>query len=578
MHLIFDYVEKNQVFFLILFGMIIGIILIFLLYLKEHKKGIEIENSVKKERDFYQTFSHETHNIFIALKRDDLTVSYISPNLYHLTGLQPELVLADIETLFALTSPHTARQLKQQIKEWTKEEELIKEIFYHPIGKDSRNRGRLVLSFSEETDHILLTFSDISEEFKIREELKQELVNAKNESNAKTDFLSRMSHEIRTPMNGILGMLNLAQTYSDDKEAVEQYLAKTENLSKFLLTLINDILDMSRIESGKMQLEEVPFDLSSMALKIDTMFSGSAKEKGILWELKMQNFNVSYVIGDEMRLSQVVINFISNAIKFTPKDGKVTVTFREMGQIDEKLHLMIRVQDSGKGMKADFLDKIFLPFEQEDASTAHNYGGSGLGMAIADNIIKLMNGEILVESEEGKGSEFIVYVSLPIATEDEIVQYDQHKMLSGNKQENTEQSLSAAVHDDFTLEGLHILLAEDNDINAEIAIEILNLDGAIVERAHDGQEAYHMFKNSNIGYYDVILMDIQMPNINGWEATKMIRNTQRSDQNIPIFAMSANAFIEDQRHSLQVGMNAHINKPIDFEQLRNMISEELIYK
>lgn len=570
MHIFFNYIRENQIFFLILLGMILCIILLWGFYVRQCKKNAAIEESVKKERIFYNTFSNETRNVFVSIRQSDLSILYISPNLFDITGLKPDLVFSDIETLFALTSPHTARTLRNDLRDWDKKNEFVTEFDYHKLGNDDKKRGKLTITSDLMNDMILLTFSDITQEFMIREELYKNLKEARAESNAKTDFLSRMSHEIRTPMNGILGMLNLAQTYIDDKAAVEQYLDKTENLSKFLLTLINDILDMSRIESGKMKLEEVAFDLRSMAAKIDTMFRGSATEKGIFWNLKMQNFDVNYVIGDEMRLSQVVINFISNAIKFTPKGGQIDVTFRQMGQIDGKLHLMIRVKDTGKGMNSDFIDKIFLPFEQEDASTAHNYGGSGLGMAIADNIIKLMNGEILVESEEGKGSEFVVYVSLPIAKDIE----DSALIIKPE----TDHSQSTIENQDFTLEGLHILLAEDNDINAEIAIEILQLDDAIVDHAHDGKEAVDMFKESLPGYYDVILMDIQMPNMDGWEATKVIRQLPRTDHDVVIFAMSANAFIEDQRHSLQVGMNGHINKPIDFEQLRKIMKDELIYK
>ena len=575
MHLIFNYVGENQGWFLILFGMIAAVILLFSLYVNQRKKAELMEQSVEKERRFYESFSMESHHLFLSIRRSDLSVLYISPNIAEITGLEHDQVSSDIEMLFTLTDHHTSRVLKQELRNWEMTGEFAEEFAYHKIGSDEKRHGRIIISYDKDRDLLLITFSDITKEFMIREQLNNELLKAQRKSNAKTDFLSRMSHEIRTPMNGILGMLNLAQTYIDDKAAVAQYLDKTENLSKFLLTLINDILDMSRIESGKMQLEEVAFDLRNMARKIDTMFSGSAKEKGIHWELKMQNFDVNYVIGDEMRLSQVIINFISNALKFTPQNGTISVTFRQMGQIDGKVHLMIRVKDTGKGMKADFIDKIFLPFEQEDASTAHNYGGSGLGMAIADNIMKLMNGEILVESEEDKGSEFIVYVALPIAQDIEADSDTFISTLEDEQQNLVSAEDTALAAEDFTLDGLHILLAEDNDINAEIAIEILQLDGAIVEHAHDGLEALSMFEESTPGYYDVILMDIQMPNMDGWEATKNIRNLPRTDKAIPIFAMSANAFLEDQRHSLQVGMNAHVNKPIDFEQLRKMIGEEL---
>lgn len=378
-----------------------------------------------------------------------------------------------------------------------------------------------------------------------------------------------MSHEIRTPMNGILGMLNLMRTHIRDERAAVAYLDKTEQLSQFLLTLINDILDMSRIESGKMKLEKVIFDLYQMANKLDTMFRTTAEDKGIHWQVEMQDFDVRYVVGDSLRLSQVIINFISNANKFTPAGGSVTVTFRQMDKIGGDLHFMIKVKDTGKGIKKDFISKIFRPFEQEDASTAHNYGGSGLGMAIADSLIKLMNGKILVESEEGKGSEFSVYLSLPIAQDME------QSSPGGESPDRQQDKERQKAIDEFTLEGLKILMAEDNDINAEIAAEILEMQGVSVTRAVDGEEVIQMFEDSIEGYYDVILMDIQMPKLDGWEATKKIRALQRADADILIFAMSANAFLEDQRHSLEVGMNGHISKPVDFNGVRELIGTHM---
>lgn len=258
-------------------------------------------------------------------------------------------------------------------------------------------------------------------------------------------------------MNGILGMLSLAKVHVNDPKQTSYYLERAESLSQFLLTLINDILDMSRIESGKMELEQIPFDLYGVAEKLDSMFRSTTEAKQLQWDVQMQDFDVCRVIGDELRLTQVIINFISNAVKFTPPGGAVTVTFRQMHKIDGKLHLMIRVRDTGKGIKSDFISRIFRPFEQEDASTAHHYGGSGLGMAIADNIVKLMQGEIIVESEEGKGTEFVVYVSLPIAEGDQIVPESwREEKITEDVQERKK------IIDDFTLDGVHILLAEDN--------------------------------------------------------------------------------------------------------------------
>ena len=566
MQILFNYIVKNQIFFLILLCMILLVIVLWGLYQKQQKDIRTIKQKIEEEQKFYQSFKNELSNVYLCIREADLKVLYSSPNLSLVTGLDQDMLHSDLEVLSVLIRPHDARMIKKRLSDWDKKEPFVQEIDYHRRNDDECFHGKISLSYDSSHQVYLLVFTNITDEYKIREQLYKDLQSAKQESNAKTDFLSRMSHEIRTPMNGILGMLNLAQKHIDDTDSVTQYLEKTENLSMFLLTLINDILDMSRIESGKMQLEEAAFDLNTMAGKIDNMFSGSAKENGISWSVELQNLDSPYVIGDEMRLSQVLINFISNALKFTPSGGSITVTIRQMEIIHDKTHLMFRVKDTGKGMKANFLEKIFLPFEQEDASTAHNYGGSGLGMAIADNIIKLMNGEILVESEEGKGSEFIVYVSLPIA----------HEEVKSPEIAVSKQPQNAAKpKEEFTMDGLHILLAEDNDINAEIAIELLQLDGAIVDHAKDGAKALEMFNTSIPGYYDVILMDIQMPNMDGWEATKAIRELPRTDHDILIFAMSANAFLEDQRHSLEVGMNAHINKPIDFEELRRLIGAQL---
>jgi CheY-like chemotaxis protein len=407
---------------------------------------------------------------------------------------------------------------------------------------------------------------NISREYAYRMDMQEQLAQAKRESQAKTDFLSQMSHEIRTPMNGIMGMLTLAKSHLDDRAATEEYLGRVESLSQFLLTLINDILDMSRIESGKMELEEETFDLFNMADRLDTMFKNTAEEKGLHWSIQMQDFDVRYVVGDELRLSQVVVNFISNALKFTPAGGSVTITFRQMAKLEGNLHLMIRVRDTGKGMKKDFLRHIFKPFQQEDASTAKNYGGSGLGMAIADRMVRLMGGHIIVESQLGQGSEFVVYVNLPIAD-------TAQNLPAGESGASQEDEARLQYIEAFSLAGLHILLAEDNDINAEIAQELLEDEGAKVDWARDGEEALRMFSESQIGAYDVILMDIQMPNMDGYQATQAIRALEREDVDVPIFAMSANAFVEDKRQSIKAGMNGHVAKPVDFDELRRTVGE-----
>ncbi len=579
MGMILEYMDYHLLPLSLLFAAILFSVCCLGLYLRERSRAGRIEALAAGERKFFKSFAVNRRDFFLLIRRSDLKVLYISPNFQEMTGIEAELVCADIEVLKSLVSPKTARNILEQLGNWDGEQELRLEFDYQMAGEaagenreESGDRHGLVTLQSDESSACyLVVFCDNTEDYQVRTAMKAELKQAYQESQAKTDFLSKMSHEIRTPMNGILGMLSLARSHVKEPEQTDYYLNRAESLSQFLLTLINDILDMSRIESGKMELEAVPFDLFKVAEKLDSMFRNTTEAKNIQWEIEMQDFDVSRVVGDELRLTQVIINFISNAVKFTPAGGSVTVTFRQMHKIEGKMHLMIRVRDTGKGIKADFISRIFRPFEQEDASTAHHYGGSGLGMAIADNIVRLMDGQIIVESEEGKGTEFVVYISLPIAEGEQFVPETWNE---GCPREAA-GDLRKAI-EEFTLEGVRLLLAEDNDVNAEIAIEIMEMEGAVLERACDGLEAVRMFEESPEHGYGAILMDIQMPNMNGWEAAAQIRKSSRPDADIPIFAMSANAFVEDKRHSIEIGMNGHISKPVDYDEVRELVGEALL--
>ncbi len=564
---IIEYIGGHTISAIIVLASFIMVAVCVHLLVNEKRRAARIEARVAGERSFYRAFAENRNEFYMTVRKDDLAILYVSPNFERMTGIPEDMLYADIEALRRVVSRQTARVLIRQIKAWEGQDPLLLEFDYKLPGRDEDGRGRVTVQMGGEGDCYLAAFSDITVDYRKLQKMKGDLEQAYKESQAKTDFLSKMSHEIRTPMNGILGMLSLAKTYVNTPQQTEKYLTKAESLSQFLLTLINDILDMSRIESGRMELEQTEFDLFGLADKLDSMFRSTAEGKGIHWVIEMQEFDVRYVIGDELRLSQVIVNFISNANKFTPAGGTVSVTFRQMNKINGNLHLMIRVRDTGKGIKKDFISRIFRPFEQEEASTARHYGGSGLGMAIADNIIKLMNGEIIVESEEGKGTEFVVYLNLPIAERE-------HEMPDGspNVRAAEDEAYKKAV-EEFSLEGLHILLAEDNDVNAEIAVEILEMEGAEIVRACDGEEVVAMFEESVPGTYDVILMDIQMPNMDGWDATVNIRKSGKEDADIPIFAMSANAFVEDKRHSVEVGMDGHISKPVDFEEVRRVIAE-----
>lgn len=416
---------------------------------------------------------------------------------------------------------------------------------------------RLEITRSKDGLYDTFQFRDITEDKKELEAAKEQLKIAESVSQSKTEFLSSMSHEIRTPMNGIIGMLTLAHGQLRGHSA-ENYIIKAEQLSKYLLSVINDILDMSRIEAGKIELESKPFELAALAEKLRNMFQKNVEAKGVAFYVEMKDVDVKYIVGDELRISQILVNFLSNAQKFTEK-GEIRVTFRQLQKENGKVSLMFRVHDTGKGMDAKFISRIFKPFEQESQDITKQYGGSGLGMSITDRLVHLMGGEIVIDSMLGKGSDFSVYLTLPIAEVSEI---------------ETEQEDETGT--DFTFNGCHILMAEDNEINAEIAVSIMENEGAKVDVAVNGKDAVEKYAASAPGTYNFILMDIQMPVMNGRDAAKQIRSMDRKDAGeIPIFALSADAFVEDQRLSAMSGMNGHFTKPIDFEEMRVQIGKIL---
>ncbi len=390
---------------------------------------------------------------------------------------------------------------------------------------------------------------------------------AEQASIAKSEFLSRMSHEIRTPMNGIIGMTEIARQNKDDPDKVDDSLKKVALSSKHLMLLINDVLDMSKIESGKIQLKNELFDLQLFLENIENIYSIQAEEKGIDFEISLSGNIDKFVGGDSLRLNQILTNLLSNAFKFTPEGGSITLGISEIKHKEDTVLLSFSVKDTGMGIKEENLDKIFEAFEQENVEVTHKYGGTGLGLSIVKRFLELMGGSISVSSAYGSGSEFVAQLPFFVTENSHMIEWKKGKSADSR----------IAEEKTYNFSGKHILLAEDNEINREIAVELLGSStGAIIDEAEDGQIAVELFAKSETGHYDLILMDIQMPHMNGFEATRRIRTMERPDAaTIPIFAMTANAFAEDEEKSRQAGMNAHLSKPLETSAVLAAINEVL---
>ncbi len=442
--------------------------------------------------------------------------------------------------LTVLHSPEFQSDLSEMEKSWTR---IKEEIYQVRGGADTRTLYELSESYFSLTNQAVSAAEAYSEQkvlsstrwisllngvfvlvavlFGIyqsrQKKVYQELVIAERASREKSRFLSQMSHEIRTPMNGIIGMTQIAKESINNTEKLEECLGKIQLSSDYLLSLINDILDMSRIENGKIELYHTAFDLRSFAERLRTMFTQKAADAGLSFSVTTGSITAPAVVGDELRLTQIVVNLISNALKF--------------------------------------LKKIFEPFEQADSSISHKYGGTGLGLAISHNLIQLMGGQISVQSKEGKGSCFQVGLRLPV-TDSNV----------------PEIAPSARIQSEERLDGYRILLAEDNAINSEIATSLLAIKGAKVDPVWDGKEALDQFVQSAPGVYQAILMDIQMPVMNGLEACRKIRSCGHVQaMTIPIIGLSANAFQQDAGEAMDSGMNGYVSKPFDIKELIHAI-------
>ncbi len=395
------------------------------------------------------------------------------------------------------------------------------------------NRNRKLMEQKEESNRVLKAAAE----------------EARSANKAKSEFLSHMSHDIRTPINGIMGMTEIALKNLSDVVRVEDCLGKISNSSQHLLSLVNDVLDMSRIESGKVTVNSEPMNMTAATEECASIIGGQLLNRNVELIQEFDDFAHPDLMGDELHLRQVLINILGNSVKFTPDGGKIYFRVKETGYADGKAQFHFEIEDTGIGMKPEFLQHIWEPFSQEDGGNRTTYKGTGLGMAITKQFVDMMNGTVTVESRLNEGSKFTIELEFDI-------------------DRNAETSAGTSEETEINLEGMRVMLVEDNEINTEIAQFMLEDVGISVTCVENGKLAVETFQSTGTGSFDVILMDIMMPVMNGLDAARAIRSLDRPDaKTIPIIAMTANAYDDDVRNTREAGMNGHISKPIDTELL-----------
>ncbi|MDD5900104.1 MAG: ATP-binding protein [Lachnospiraceae bacterium] len=510
--------------------------------------------------ELFSKLSVNVDDVFLMVDAKKLRVEYVSPNIGKLVGISEQQVLKDIYVLERLIRTDEPIHLLEQFSEISpgEQHEWDREYIHQKTGEKRWFRVAVFCSDIQGEKKYILDLSDRTKERKNNKKLAEAVKTAENANRAKTTFLNNMSHDIRTPMNAIIGFTNIAMK-QEARPEVRDCLKKICDSSEHLLTLINDVLDISRIESGKTRLNPVPVDINAVADAVIDIMYGFLSNRMITFDIKRENPENPYVLADAVRIREVLVNILANAVKFTDDGGKITFEITYHPGEDEK-HRVVRycVTDTGVGMSEEFVKHIFEEFSQEESSARTQYKGTGLGMAITKRYVELMNGTISVKSKKGEGSAFVVEFPVELTDESNV---------------QTQDTTIAGVN----MKGIRVLLAEDNDLNAEIAMVQLEELGMTVTRVSDGKEAVKLFCNSVPNTFDVILMDIMMPEMNGYEATRVIRSLQGHPEahTIPIIALTANAFAEDVQESLDVGMNGHLSKPIVMEEVVKMIARNL---
>ena len=508
--------------------------------------------------ELFSNLSRNVDDVFLMIDTETSKVEYVSPNVQRILGLSPEAVQEDLYVLYPAGDDSGASRLENLMQmeqgvqqEWEREfvnQETGEPRYIHVTGfiNDVQGARKCIVDLSDRTGEHQTTLA-----------VEAALEVAEKASKAKTDFLSNMSHDIRTPMNAIIGITTLMKNELHQPEKLAEHLGKLETSGRLLLGIINDILDMSRIESGKTTLNIEKTNLPQQVSQLDSIIRQQASQRRQTFTVEnhVQHENV---LADPNRLNQVLMNILSNAVKYTPQGGHIRLDVEELSHTEHYAKYRFVVQDDGIGMSAVYQKTLFDPFTREEKSGTNRVQGTGLGMAITKSIVDLMGGTIHVESAPGKGSRFEVVLELPIDAEADKV-----------------QTASALPEEDEAvspLSGMSFLCAEDNAINAEILEMLLETKGASCTICSNGQEIVDAFASVKPGEYDMILMDVQMPVMDGLEATRRIRNGENPlGRTIPILAMTANAFLEGMQKSKEAGMDEHLSKPVDIAALEQTV-------
>ena len=508
--------------------------------------------------ELFSSLSRNVDDVFLMIDTSTGKVEYISPNVRRILGISPETVQEDFHVLCSAGGDNCRSPLDDlmQMEQGT-QQEWDREFIHQETGEPHYIHVTGFINEVQGAKKCIVDLSDRTGEHQTTLAVEAALEVAEKASQAKTDFLSNMSHDIRTPMNAIVGLTTLMENELDQPEKLAEHLHKLESSGQLLLGIINNILDMSRIESGKTTLSVEPMHLSQQLDQLSTMIRAQASEKA-------QTFTVSThlrhenLLADPTRLNQVLMNILSNAVKYTPRGGHIRFEVEELPRNEHYAKYRFVVQDDGIGMSKAYQKTLFDPFTREERSGTNRVQGTGLGMAITKNIVDLMGGSISVESATGKGTRFEVVLEFPIDTEADAVP--------------EAQALPEEPEDVSPLCGMNFLCAEDNAINAEILELLLKSKGAHCKICPNGQEIVDAFVRVKPGEYDMILMDVQMPVMDGLEAARRIRSSENPlGQVIPILAMTANAFLEDMQKSKEAGMDEHLSKPVDIDALEQTV-------